>query len=489
MKKRILALIVAFLIIFTVSCETQPPEATVCTEHSDADSNGYCDLCGISVTVIIDFYALNDLHGKLLDGDGQPGVDNLTSYLKTIREYNPNTVILSSGDMWQGSSESNLTYGLMMTDWMNCLGFASMTLGNHEFDWGEERIRENLELAEFPFLAINIYDRDTDKPVDYCQPSVTVNCGEATVGIIGAIGDCYSSISGDKSGGFYFKTGAQLTSLIKAESERLRAEGADFIVLSVHDGMDAYDISLSDGSVDLVFEGHTHRYYVREDVGGVNHLQGGGDNDGISHATAVVNFAGGESRFTEAEYLSSTVYKTSPSDPVINELLTKYEDTIAKAGEVLGTNAVMRNGDWLRSLVARLYFEEGFKAWGAQYGIVLGGGFLSVRSPYNLAAGEVRYSDLQSIFPFDNRIDLCAVKGSDLRRNFLETTNSNYFIYCGDYGNSVRYSIDDNATYYIIVDSYTSSYAPNRLTVVASLDGDLFARDLLAEYIRNGGLS
>lgn len=487
MKKRILLILTAFLLILA-ACEAEPPTGT-CTAHADADSNGFCDTCGITVTVTVDFYALNDLHGKLIDGDGQPGVDNLTHYLKTIREYNPNTVILSSGDMWQGSSESNLTHGLMMTDWMNNLGFVSMTLGNHEFDWGEERIRENLKLAEFPFLAINIYDRDTDKLVDYCRPSVTVSCGEATIGIIGAIGDCYSSISGDKSGGFYFKTGAELTSLIKAESERLREEGADFIVLSVHEGIDGYDLSLSEGSVDIVFEGHTHRYYVREDAHGVTHLQGGGDNDGISHATAVVNFAGGESTVTEAEYLPSTVYKVSPSDPVIDELLAKYEDTISKAAQVLGTNAVMRNGDWMRSLVARLYFEEGFKKWGEQYDIVLGGGFISVRSPYNLAAGEVRYSDLQSLFPFDNRIDLCSIKGSDLKRNFLETNNSNYFIYCGDYGNSVRYNIDANATYYIITDSYTSSYAPNRLTVVASLDANVFARDLLADYVKNGGLN
>jgi hypothetical protein len=52
----------------------------------------------------------------------------------------------------------------------------------------------------------------------------------------------------------------------------------------------------------------------------------------------------------------------------------------------------------------------------------------------------------------------------------------------------VRFSIDDNATYYIVVDSYTSSYAPNRLTIVDSLADDLFARDLLAEYVKNGGL-
>lgn len=496
MKKHILAALAALIIILSsCSAEPIPPETSEPADttagcslpsHLDSDSNGFCDSCEVSVTVTVDFYAINDLHGKLLDNESQPGVDELTSYLKSARENDDHAVFLSIGDMWQGASESNLTHGLMMTDWMNSLGFVSMTLGNHEFDWGEEFIESNLELADFPFLAINIYERSTNTLADYCTSSVTVSCGEADIGIIGAIGDCYSSIAGNKVSDIYFKTGEELNSLIRAESERLRSEGADFIILAIHDG--SADVSLSKEHVDLVFEGHTHKSYVKTDANGVYHLQGGGDNDGITHAEAVINFAGGESTVSAAEYVPNILYKSSTSDPIVNELMKKYESEVSKADEVIGTNEVFRNGDWLRALVARLYFERGSLEWGKEHDIVLGGGFISVRAPYNLSSGEVKYSDLQSLFPFDNRIDLCTIKGSDLKRKFLETSNSNYFIFCGEYGNSVRYNIDPSATYYVVVDSYTSSYAPNNLTVVASLDDDLFARDLLAEYIKNGGL-
>ena len=182
-------------------------------------------------------------------------------------------MLLSSGDMWQGSAESNLTKGNIVTDWMNEMDFAAMTLGNHEYDWGEEAVIANSELAKFPFLAINVYDRDTNERVDYCEASVMVEYSGVQIGIIGAIGDCYSSISADKVQDIYFKTGSELTALVKAESEKLRSEGADIVVYSIHDGygksIDAegimvkdeqissyYDISLSDGYVDLVFEGH-----------------------------------------------------------------------------------------------------------------------------------------------------------------------------------------------------------------------------------------
>ena len=467
------------------------PEETTAAEclapaHVDTNTDGFCDFCSLALTVTVDFYAINDLHGKLLDGDSQPGADELTSFLKSARDGDDHALFLSSGDMWQGTSESNLTRGAMMTDWMNSLGFVSMTLGNHEFDWGEEYIASNLALADFPFLAINIYDRTTDALAEYCTPSVTVSCGEATIGIIGAIGDCYSSISGDKVENIYFKTGEELNSLIMAESDRLRAVGADFIILSIHDG--SADLSLTNEHIDLVFEGHTHKNYVKADKNGVYHLQGGGDNDGIVHVEAVINVAGGENIINVAEFISADIYDDSPADPTIEDLMKKYADTVAKADEILGNNSSLRSGDWLRALVARLYFEKGFAEWGKEYDIVLGGGYLSVRAPYNLSVGTVKYSDLQSIFPFDNTLDLCSIKGKDLKSKFINTSNSNYFVYYGDFGQSVRFDIDDNATYYIIVDSYTSSYAPNRLTVIDSLGEGLYARDLLADYIKNGGL-
>ena len=150
-------------------------EAVVCASHLDANADDLCDSCGISVVVVVDFYAINDLHGKLDDTDSQPGVDELTTYLKNAKKSDDHAVFLSSGDMWQGSAESNLTKGLIITDWMNALDFASMTLGNHEFDWGEDFIEENDALAEFPFLAINIYDRETNQRVSYASASVMVD--------------------------------------------------------------------------------------------------------------------------------------------------------------------------------------------------------------------------------------------------------------------------------------------------------------------------
>lgn len=480
------------------SSESHGAGVPYCATHTDADENDLCDKCGVSVLVAIDFYAINDLHGKLDDADGQPGVDELTTYLKNAKKSDDHTVLLSSGDMWQGSAASNLTKGIIMTDWMNELDFAAMTLGNHEFDWGEEYIEDNAEAAEFPMLAINVYDRDTKERVDYAEASVMVERGEVRIGIIGAIGDCYSSISPDKVEDVYFKTGSELTALVKAESEHLRAAGADLVVYSLHDGSGSskatvtnisgnamssyYDIALSDGYVDLVFEGHSHQRYVVHDRYGVYHLQGGGENKGISHAEIAVNYVNDTFSVSSAEFVSTSRYMGLEDDPIVDALLEKYADEISVANRVVGNNPSYMSSDALCDLAARLYFEAGVERWGEEYGIALGGGFFQARSPYDLPAGEVTYGDLQSIFPFDNQIVLCSVQGKYLASKFFYTSNSSYHIFYGDYGETVKGSIDQNATYYIIVDSYTSSYAPNHLTEIARYDEGIYARDLLAEH-------
>lgn len=471
--------------------------------HADENNDDFCDTCESSVAVTFDFYGINDLHGKFADSDSQAGVDELTTYLKAAKAENPNTVFLSSGDMWQGSSESNLTKGNIITEWMNEVGFASMTLGNHEYDWGETYIERNLEIAEFPFLAINVYEKSTNRRADYCKPSVTLDFGEVQIGIIGAIGDCYSSISADKVQDVYFKTGANLTSLVKEESKKLREEGVDYIVYSLHDGYGSsstgtgnitdsklssyYDIALSKGYVDLVFEGHTHQHYVLKDTRGKYHLQDGGDNDGISHAEVKINFANGHSIVNEAEFISTSEYDTLQDDPIVSTLMKKYEAQITIADEILGYNSKYRSSSALRKILAQLYLEAGEKKW-SNYDIVLGGGYMSARSPYNLYQGQVKYGDLMSIFPFDNELVLCSIEGADLKSQFLGERD-NYYVFYGDYGELVKNSVVDGKTYYIVTDTYSSQYAPNRLTEIERYDTTTFARDLLAAYIRKGGLA
>ena len=487
-------LAIALLIAGVIYTELKKIPSGDCGAHVDADDNGRCDNCNQDLLVAVDIYAINDLHGKYLDNSAQPGIDELTTFLENRSE---NRILISSGDMWQGSSESNLSGGNIITEWMNEIGFDAMTLGNHEFDWGTELIRDNVEIAKFPILAINVYSRETHQRVPYCQPSVMVEKNGLKIGIIGAVGDVYSSIASYMAEDVYFLTGRDLTNLVRKEAEALRAKGADLIIFSIHDGYEQatsyarkvttseiyeyYDISLSD-CVDIVFEGHTHQHYILVDSRGVYHLQGGGENRGISHAELSVNSVTGTVSVTVAEFIPNSVYALAKSSPLPQEIYDRYYDTVIRGKDNLGRNLVRRDSDELRQLVADLYLKAGLEQWGEQYDIVLGGGFISVRSPYELQTGTVTYGNVQMLFPFDNRLVLCKVQGRYLRSQFLETDNSNYFVSLSDYGKQIRDKLEDDKYYYIIIDRYSSTYKPNNCTEVEFYEDGIYARDLLAAY-------
>ena len=477
----------------TVTTTKPNPDDNCTPGHADDANDGFCDYCGIDVVETIDFYNINDLHGKFENTDDNTGVDELTTYLENRKEIDEHLVLVSTGDMWQGGSASNETHGRIITDWMNYLEFEAMTLGNHEFDWGQDAIKTNVEMAEFPILAINIYDNKTGERVDYCEPSVMIERGGVQIGLIGAIGDCYSSISGEHTVGINFKTGSALTNLVKAESEKLRAEGADIIVYLIHDGTtysalnvaDYYDVSLSSGGyVDVVFGGHTHSYYIFTDSYGVPHLQGGGDNSkGMTHVEVDVNFANGNVEINVTDYVNNSALTNLPDSPIVEELINKYWDEIGWIYDSLGYNAKSRNSSTIKNTVIQLYYEAGVKKWGDKYDIVLAGGQINVRSPYYVYAGNVQYSDLQMILPFDNPLYLCKIKGSDLKSRFLN--NSDYV----KYSTITASQVNDSEYYYIIADSWTALYAPAKCTAVEIYNETTFARDLLAAYIKAGNWS
>ena len=504
MKKfliKISTLIIAVLIFCACLIGCSPNESSGGEHtHKDKNSDGVCDKCGEIVLVNLSFYAVNDLHGKFMDTDSQPGVDEFTTYMKNLyADDRREEILLSSGDMWQGTVESSSNKGQLMTEWMNEMGFVSMTLGNHEYDWGSDVLTPNSKLASFPFLAINI--TYNGRAVDYCKASTVVERGGMKIGIIGAIGNCLSSISGEFSDGLKFATGSTLTALVMAESNRLRKEeGCDFIVYSIHEGMDGYKVSssginqvtnrdmsyydteLSNGYVDLVFEAHTHQRYILQDEYGVYHLQGGGENSSISCADVTYNIANGEYD-VEPKTLNQNVYADSSlaDDPIVNDLFKKYFPDSNPYTAILGSNAARRQSNDIISQLTRLYYEKGVKEWGDKYDIVLGGGYLKLRTPYSVNKGYVTYADLFSILPFDNAIVLGKIKGYNLISRFFEGDTYSY------YTTVIPEFIDEYEDYYIIVDSYTSSYRYNNITEVARLGGNVYPRDLLAEFVSSGG--
>lgn len=363
----------------------------------------------------IDLFNLNDFHGALAYNptNDEIGITRLASYFHAQQDANPNTVLLSSGDMWQGSADSNITRGRLTVDAMNLLGFEAMALGNHEFDWMDTAIEENGQRSEFPLLGINIMDKRTGQRAHFAQPYTMIQRSGLRIGIIGTIGPTLeSSILQSAVQHYDF---VPYGNLVQEASTYLKDQGAKLIVLLNHDGSVNPEVM---PYVDVVFNGHTHRYDVST-VQGKPVFQALSNGRAVSHARYYYDTASDLITYMPS---MSGVYTfdtldaqglISQEDEAMKTLYQTYldEEINVIKNEVLGT----AEGNFSTSQLGRLAVET-MLTYGLSVDADVVASFHNsggVRAP--LASGEVTYGDLYKSFPFDNELIIAEVTGSELQ--------------------------------------------------------------------------
>ncbi|MGI5920992.1 MAG: stalk domain-containing protein [Syntrophomonadaceae bacterium] len=137
--------------IFNIRTEWDSTTATI---NLYTDSQLLADRNDLEADLVtLDILTVNDFHGALCASEKDPGAARLGKSLQAEKAKNPDgTLILSAGDMFQGSIDSNLLYGQSVIKVMNQIGFDAMTVGNHEFDWGLDILKRRASEARFPFF-------------------------------------------------------------------------------------------------------------------------------------------------------------------------------------------------------------------------------------------------------------------------------------------------------------------------------------------------
>ncbi len=132
----------------------------------------------------------NDIHGAMLpmtnkEGAREGGIAYVAGKVGELR-YNSggNSLVLDGGDWGQGTMESNMSKGLVMTEIMNTIGYDAMEIGNHEFDWGPLNLQKIIQAARVPLLGANIIHSDGTS-LDGVNPWVMKEVNGIKVGIIG----------------------------------------------------------------------------------------------------------------------------------------------------------------------------------------------------------------------------------------------------------------------------------------------------------------
>src|SRR6476469_8291358 len=84
------------------------------------------------------------------------GVSRRKTLIDAIRAEGGNQVLIDAGDVFQGTLWFTQYLGQADLEFYNAMGYEAMTIGNHEFDKGQQPLADYIKRANFPVLSANI---------------------------------------------------------------------------------------------------------------------------------------------------------------------------------------------------------------------------------------------------------------------------------------------------------------------------------------------
>ncbi len=202
----------------------------------------------------------NDIHGRietdLETSEPRLGMPLIAAIIEDYRDRYDNVLVLDAGDTIHGRPITNRLEGRSTVETMNVAGYDLMVPGNHDFNFGYERLLELEDKMEFDLIAANVY-KDGEL---LFKPYVIKEAGDFRVGFFGlATPDTYSTTHPNNIVGIEF---GDMVEAAETYVGVLRDEGVDLIVALGHVGFGRNYPSTAvveqvEG-IDLFVDGHSH---------------------------------------------------------------------------------------------------------------------------------------------------------------------------------------------------------------------------------------
>lgn len=426
----------------------------------------------------VNILTINDSHGSFVT-DEYPGMDKVSAAINSLEATYGRFIKIANGDIFQGSYVSNVNYGKPMLEALNLLGFHAFVLGNHEFDWGLDKIAaykdgdpDNGE-ADFPFLAANIVYKETGERLPWTEDYVVVENNGYRVGIIGLIGsNLENSIASDMVADYEFLDSKPI---VQELSLKLRdEEDCDVVVVATHN---YYDFEIrsfvrlpEESRVDAIICGHSHQKVsdsrMRSDGYQVPVIQCDDKNETVG--AIVIEMS------EDKTPVKANVLHKEPGDyyqdKKLSDLIKKYSRDIEEGNRAIGyTTEFLSEGRVGRETVKALC-----EKYGVDVAFINTGG---VRE--SLKTGIIKVKDIYEVYPFNNRVIVTAISGVELTRLISAQAS---FLY--SYPNLSSLVVESEKTYrvatidYVFTGSYYQSYFRN-----SPRDDKDLLRDVFIEYI------
>lgn len=423
-NKRIYTLVLALIMVIAIAI----PSASFAEEE----------------TVKITILGTTDLHANIYNWSYEDGVEKedigmtkVYSVVKKVREENPNTLLIDNGDTIQGTILSDDLYNFNLElkhpviDVMNYMGYDTMTLGNHEFNFGLELVKKIQEEAEFPILAANAkYKEDGSYLV---KPYEIKEVAGVKVGILGITNPNIPRWDGPKVEDLEF------TMPIDATEEHLKLmkeEGVDLIVVAAHIGFTseyggdgADEIIEKFPEIDAVLTGHAHQTENHK-IG--NTVVGAARDAGRQVVRFDFELKKNENKWevvdSSVEIIEVTEYEASEElkeyakeyhDKTLDflvEVIGQASENFAPESEIPGIPEAQLRDTGLIDLINNVQL----KATGAD---VAAAALFAPAS--NLRAGDLTYASIFEIYKYPNTLVGVEVTGKELK-DYMEWSAAYY---------------------------------------------------------------
>ncbi|VBB07377.1 5'-nucleotidase signature 2 [Lucifera butyrica] len=378
---------------------------------------------GSADVVSFEVLTVNDFHGALPENGKNPGAAKLAQYLKETKAVNPaGTIIVSAGDMFQGTPDSNLLYGKTVVDVMNQIGFDAMTVGNHEFDWGVDILKKRINQSAFPYVAANIIDKKTGKPADFVKPYILLSRQGVKIAVIGlATPETAYKASPKYVAAYTFADPVQTVNQLLPELQR---QGAEIILVVSHLASymdrqtgeisgDAAVLARETRGLTAVISGHSHQT-VYGKVNGVPVVQAYYNGRAVGKVEILYDKAAHKVVNTSVETVALP-YPGLAADPAVARIVQKAQAEIGPVKNVvLGKTltpldhsreepVVSPLGQWATDVLrTRAKADVAFQN---------GGGLRT-----GLPAGEITMGMIYEVMPFDNTIYTADMTGKQIKQ-------------------------------------------------------------------------
>ena len=403
MKKKVLSLLLAVVMTFSLAVTANAAEETA--QDLDGDS---------------DILHTNDVHGAI---SGYAKVAALKDAYEARGAY---VLLMDAGDFIQGDPTVSTSEGATAVELMNLAGYDVASMGNHEFDYGYQNLKDLEADADFTIVDANVlYNGQVafEDNVVFTAPDGT------KIGVFGLdTPETATKAHPAKIQGVTFLAGEDLYDCAQDQVDALEAEGCEYIICLGHLGID--EESVGNRSIDLL-----------EEVEGIDVFI-----DGHSHSTLedVKAAAGGTGKVGDTlvtstgTKLESVGVVTIDADGTITTATTPVADLTAEDADVAARAAAIQKeiDDEYGTVFAKTEValngerEPGNRTeetnlgdlicdalvWGAERegtevdaAVTNGGGIRA-----SIAAGDITKKDINTVLPFGNTLSIVQVTGAEL---------------------------------------------------------------------------